>query len=94
MVRAVWNDTLVAEANAAEIVEGNHYFPPESLAKEYFRDSETLSACHWKGAARYYTLVVGGRENVDAAWYYPNPKPAASKIAGKVAFWKGVKIVT
>lgn len=94
MVRAIWNDTVIAEANETEVVEGNHYFPAESLAREYFRESETQSVCHWKGVARYYTLVVGGRENVDAAWYYPNPKSGASKIVGKVAFWKGVKVVT
>jgi len=93
MVRAMWNDTVIAEANETEVVEGNHYFPPESLATKYFRESETQSVCSWKGVARYYTLVVGGQENVDAAWYYPNPKSGASKIVGKVALWKGVKVV-
>jgi uncharacterized protein (DUF427 family) len=78
----------------AEVVEGNHYFPPESLSKEYFRRSDTISVCPWKGMANYYTIVVGVRENVDAAWYYSNPKAAAAKIAGKVAFWKGVRVVT
>ena len=94
MVKAVWNDTVIAETEETEIVEGNHYFPPESLSKEYFLESDTQTACHWKGVARYYTVKVGDRENVDAAWYYPSPKAGASRISGKVAFWKGIKIVT
>jgi uncharacterized protein (DUF427 family) len=94
MARAVWNNMIIAEAAETEIVEGNHYFPPESLHREYFRESATQSVCHWKGTARYYTLVVDGKENVDAAWYYPTPKAAASKIAGKVAFWRGVQVVS
>jgi uncharacterized protein (DUF427 family) len=94
MVKAVWNDTVIAETEETEIVEGNHYFPPESLSKEYFLESGTQTVCHWKGVARYYTVKVGDRENVDAAWYYPSPKAGASKISGKVAFWKGIKIVT
>ena len=92
MVKATWNNTVIAEAAQTEIVEGNHYFPADSLHKEYFRDSATHSVCHWKGTASYYTLVVDGKENPDAAWYYPAPKEAASKIAGRVAFWKGVQI--
>ena len=94
MVKAVWNDTVIAETEETEIVEGNHYFPPESLSKEYFLESGTQTVCHWKGVARYYTVKVGDRENVDAAWYYPSPKAGASRISGKVAFWKGIKIVT
>jgi uncharacterized protein (DUF427 family) len=94
MVKAVWNNTVIAEANQAEVVEGNHYFPPESLHQQYFRKSDTSSVCPWKGMANYYTIIVGDRENVDAAWYYPNPRAAAARIAGKVAFWKGVKVVT
>jgi uncharacterized protein (DUF427 family) len=93
MAKAVWNNAIVAEAAETEIVEGNHYFPPESLHREYFRESATQSVCHWKGTARYFTLVVDGKENVDAAWYYPAPKAAASKIAGRVAFWRGVQVV-
>jgi len=93
MVKAIWNDTVIAESDETVIVEGNHYFPSDSLAMGHIRESGTQSACAWKGQARYYTIVVGGQENVDAAWYYPNPKPAASKIAGRVAFWKGVKVV-
>jgi uncharacterized protein (DUF427 family) len=92
--KAIWNDTVIAEASQTEIVEGNHYFPPESLSRRYVRESETTSICPWKGMARYYTVVVGDRENADAAWYYPDPKTAAAaNIAGKVAFWKGVKVV-
>ena len=93
MPKAIWNDVVIAESGQTEVVEGNHYFPPESLSREHFRESQTTSVCPWKGRALYYTVMVGGRENVDAAWYYPNPKPAAANIAGKVAFWKGVKIV-
>lgn len=94
MVKAIWNDKVIAESEQTEVVEGNHYFPPDSLAKQYFRESDTVTSCAWKGAARYYTIDVDGSVNVDAAWYYPNPKSAASKIAGRVAFWKGVKIVS
>jgi len=93
MIRAVWNGKVLAESNDTVVVEGNHYFPPESLSREHFHESPTTSTCPWKGMAKYYTVTVGDRENVDAAWYYPNPRPAAANIAGKVAFWKGVKIV-
>jgi uncharacterized protein (DUF427 family) len=92
-MKAIWNDTVIAESGQTEVVEGNHYFPPEALSKQYFRDSKTTSVCPWKGTANYYTIVVGERENGDAAWYYAHPKPAAANIAGKVAFWKGVTIV-
>jgi uncharacterized protein (DUF427 family) len=91
--KAIWNDVVIAESGQTEVVEGNHYFPPESLSREHFRESKTTSICPWKGTALYYTVMAGGRENVDAAWYYPNPKPAAANIAGKVAFWKGVKVL-
>lgn len=94
MVKAIWNNMVLAEAAQTDIVEGNHYFSPESLHREYFRESETRSVCHWKGTARYYSLMVDGKENADAAWYYLEPKQAASKIAGKVAFWKGVHILS
>jgi uncharacterized protein (DUF427 family) len=91
--KAIWNDVVIAESGQTEVVEGIHYFPPESLSREHFRESQTTSVCPWKGRALYYTVMVGGSENVDAAWYYPDPKPATANIAGKVAFWKGVKIV-
>ncbi|MGH6811227.1 MAG: DUF427 domain-containing protein [Methylocella sp.] len=94
MVKAIWNWKVIAEADRTEIVEGNHYFPSESLRREFFQPSDTHSICLWKGNAHYCTLLVDGKENADAAWYYPEPKPAAQKIAGNVAFWKGVRIET
>lgn len=92
MPKASWNGQIVAESDATELVEGNHYFPPESLKKEFFEDSATTSVCGWKGTANYYTLNVNGQQNVDAAWFYPEPKQAASNILGYVAFWKGVTV--
>jgi uncharacterized protein (DUF427 family) len=94
MVKAIWNGQIVAEADDTEIVEGNHYFPPEALRREFIQASGTHTVCSWKGTAHYYTLNVDGKTNVDAAWYYPDPKPAARNITGKVAFWKGVRIET
>ncbi len=91
-MKAIWNGVVVAESDKTEVVEGNHYFPPESIRREYFLPSQTHTICHWKGTASYYTLDVNGQTNVDAAWYYPEPKPAAANIAGYVAFWKGVKV--
>ncbi len=92
MVKAIWNGTVVAESAETEVVEGNHYFPPVALSKEFFRPSDTKSVCPWKGTASYYSIVVGDKVNADAAWYYPEPKSAASQIAGMVAFWKGVRV--
>ncbi|MFG3408100.1 DUF427 domain-containing protein [Streptomyces sp. NPDC048142] len=92
MWRAVWNGAVVARAAHTEVVEGNHYFAPEALSREYFTDSATTSVCAWKGEARYLTLQVDGRTNPDAAWYYPAPMPAAAAIAGRVAFWHGVVV--
>ncbi|MGY2716860.1 uncharacterized protein (DUF427 family) [Thermostichus sp. MS-CIW-19] len=92
MPRAIWNGVVVAETDRYETVEGNIYFPPESLRWEYFQTSSTHTTCPWKGQASYYTLVVNGQENKDAAWYYPDPKPAAANIRGYVAFWKGVEV--
>jgi len=94
MIKAIWNGRVIAESDRTEIVEGNHYFPAESLRAEFFRPSETHTVCLWKGVASYYTLEVDGKSNPDAAWYYPDPKPAARKIAGRVAFWKGVGVET
>ena len=94
MPKATWNNAVIAESDQTEMVEGNHYFPPESLRREYFRDSQTHSVCPWKGTASYYTLQVDGKENPDAAWYYPDPKPAARNIKGYVAFWRGVDVET
>ncbi|MDE2472186.1 MAG: DUF427 domain-containing protein [Bradyrhizobium sp.] len=94
MIKALWNGRVIAESDRTEIVEGNHYFPAEALHKEFFRPSETHTVCPWKGVASYYTLEVDGKSNPDAAWYYPDPKPVVHKIAGWVAFWKGVRVET
>lgn len=92
MIKASWNGKVIAESDRTEIVEGNHYFPAETLHKEFFRSSETHSVCPWKGVASYYSIEVDGQTNPDAAWYYPDPKAAARNIAGRVAFWKGVRV--
>ncbi len=92
MVQAVWNGEVVADSDETKVVEGNHYFPRESVRSDVLRESQATSRCPWKGQAHYYTLEVGGQQNVNAAWYYPEPKPAASDIAGHVAFWKGVQV--
>ena len=92
MARAVWNDAVLAESDATIVVEGNHYFPPEAIRREFFRDSETHTVCGWKGTASYYDIVVGDAVNHDGAWYYPATKPEASEIAGYVAFWRGVTV--
>jgi uncharacterized protein (DUF427 family) len=94
MARATWNGEILAESDRCEIVEGNHYFPPETLKSELLKPSATHTTCGWKGVASYYDVVAGGQVNKDAAWYYPAPKPAAQNIAGYVAFWKGVKVET
>jgi uncharacterized protein (DUF427 family) len=92
MAKAVWNGIVIAESDSYETVEGNVYFPESSLKREYFRPSSTTSTCPWKGQARYYSLLSNGQENPDAAWYYPDPKPAARKIKNHVAFWRGVEV--
>jgi uncharacterized protein (DUF427 family) len=92
MAKAVWNGIVVAESESYETVEGNVYFPESSLKREYFRPSSTTSTCPWKGQARYYSLISDDQENPDAAWYYPDPKPAARKIKNHVAFWRGVEV--
>ena len=92
MTRASWNRQVIAESDRCEIVEGNHYFPPAAVKREHLRPSVTHTTCGWKGEASYYDVVVNGQINKDAAWYYPQPKPAAKNIAGYIAFWKGVKI--
>ena len=91
-MRAIWNDTVIAESDHTEVVEGNHYFPADSIKREYFKPSDTHTVCPWKGTASYYTLDVNGETNPDAAWYYPQPKEAAKEIANYVAFWKGVTV--
>jgi uncharacterized protein (DUF427 family) len=92
MPRAIWNGTVVADSDTCETVEGNFYFPPDSIDKKFFKESSTTSICGWKGEAHYYSLDVNGQANKDAAWYYPDPKPAANNIKGYIAFWKGVKV--
>ena len=92
MPTATWNGAVIAASDATEVVEGNHYFPPESIKAEHFKKSDTTSVCGWKGTANYYHLVVDGQTNQDAAWYYADPKPEAENIKGYVAFWKGVEI--
>lgn len=89
---ATWNGTVLAESDDTVVVEGNHYFPTESLRREHFRASNQHSTCPWKGEASYYDLVAGGETNEGAAWTYPDPKPAAAEITGRVAFWKGVEV--
>jgi uncharacterized protein (DUF427 family) len=92
MARAVWNGAVLAESDRTVQVEGNDYFPPESLNEEYFTDSSTTSTCPWKGVANYYDVVVEGKSNSDAAWYYPEPSSAAQEIRDHVAFWNGVRV--
>ncbi|HEY9865385.1 MAG TPA: DUF427 domain-containing protein [Candidatus Obscuribacterales bacterium] len=92
MPKAVWNGTVLAESDQCVVVEGNQYFPPNSIKPEYFQDSNTHTTCGWKGVASYYDIVVEGQKNKDAAWYYPEPKSAAKNIEGYIAFWKGVKV--
>jgi uncharacterized protein (DUF427 family) len=92
-MRAIWNDTVLAESDDTVVVEGNHYFPPDALRTEFFKPSDTTTVCPWKGTAHYYTVEVGSDRNPDAAWYYPETKAAASEIRGRVAFWKGVQVV-
>jgi len=92
MAKAIWNNATIAESEQCRVVEGNHYFPPETVRREYLRPSETQTTCGWKGVASYYDLVVNGEINEDAAWYYPETKPAADNIKGYIAFWHGVKI--
>lgn len=92
-MKAIWNNTVVAESDATVVVEGNHYFPADAIHRDYFEPSATTSVCGWKGTAHYYTLNVDGQRNSDAAWYYPEPKSAAAEIAGHIAFWRGVKVV-
>jgi len=92
MAKATWNGATLAESERTEFVEGNHYFPPGSIDRTKFQASATHSACPWKGTASYYTVVVDGKENRDAAWFYPEPKDAAKQIKDHVAFWKGVEV--
>ena len=91
-VRVSFAGEVIAESDDKIVVEGNHYFPPESVAKAHLEPSDKITVCPWKGTARYYNVVVGGEENRDAAWYYPDPKEAAREIKGRIAFWRGVVV--
>lgn len=91
-MKAIWNGAVLAESDNTVVVEGNHYFPADSINKAYFKGSELHTVCPWKGTASYYTIDVDGKENKDAAWYYPDTKEAADKIKGMIAFWKRVEV--
>lgn len=91
-MKAIWENTLLAESDKTIVVEGNHYFPPDAIKRDFFKASDTHSACPWKGLASYYNVQVGAKVNPDAAWYYPEPKEAAKSIKDHVAFWRGVKV--
>ncbi len=92
MVKAIWNNTVIAESDATVQVEGNHYFPPSTIKKEYFKTTDTHTSCPWKGVASYYDIEVDGDVNKDAAWYYPEVSDLAKGIKGYIAFWKGVEV--
>ncbi|MGL4374898.1 MAG: DUF427 domain-containing protein [Microcoleaceae cyanobacterium] len=92
MAKAIWNGVVLAESEHTEIVDRNHYFPANTINREYFKESNTHTTCSWKGVASYYDIVVNGEVNKDAAWYYPSAKDGAKKIEGYIAFWKGVKV--
>ena len=92
MKKAIWNNTVIAESEKTIVIEGNHYFPPETLKQEFFKSNETHTTCAWKGVASYYDIEVDGKTNNDAAWYYPEISPLAESIKGHVAFWRGVQI--
>lgn len=92
-MKAIWNGTILAESDKTIVVEGNHYFPADSLVKEHFSPSETHTVCGWKGTASYYDIDAGGTTNKDAAWYYPDAKSDAKNIEGYIAFWKGVTVI-
>ena len=91
-MQAIWNGTVIAESPDTVVVEGNHYFPVESVKPEHLVPSQTHTICHWKGEASYYSVVVDGKANTDAAWFYPDPKPAAERVRGRIAFWHGVSV--
>jgi uncharacterized protein (DUF427 family) len=91
-MKAIWNNTVIAESDDTLVIENNHYFPADSIKKEFYKSSETHSSCPWKGQAHYYSLLVNGKENTDAAWYYPEVSELAKGIKGRVAFWKGVTV--
>jgi uncharacterized protein (DUF427 family) len=91
-MKAVWNNVVIAESDNTLVVEGNHYFPFDSVKKEYLLESDFTTRCGWKGLANYYSVTVDGKTNKDAAWYYAEPNDAAKKIKGRIAFWNGIEI--
>lgn len=93
MLQAIWNGAIIAESDETVVVEGNHYFPADSVNDGYLIDSDTRTVCPWKGTASYFTIEVDGKRNDDAAWYYPTPSNTAQKIQGRIAFWRGVNVV-
>lgn len=94
MRRAIWEGTVLAQSDRCVVVEGNQYFPPDSVRREYLIASDHTTVCPWKGTAHYYTIEVNGKRNENAAWYYPDPKDAAREILGHIAFWRGVRVET
>ena len=92
-MKAVWNYTVIAESDETVVVEGNHYFPSNSIKNEYFHNTETSTSCPWKGMASYYSVTVNGKTNTDCAWYYPLPSKEAEKIKNMVSFWNGVQVI-
>jgi len=92
-MKAIWNDQVIAESDQTLVVEGNHYFPPDSVKRAYLLPSDHHSTCPWKGEASYFHVEVDGFHSSNGAWYYPNPKPAAAQIKGYIAFWRGVKVI-
>ena len=92
-MKAIWNNQVIAESDDTVYVEGNYYFPMTAVREAFLENSDTTSFCPWKGTASYYNLVVDGDQNENAAWYYGEPKEAAKKIAGRIAFWRGVQVV-
>lgn len=93
-MKAIWNGSVIAESDDTVVVENNHYFPLDSVRPDVLQKSDYTTVCPWKGPASYYSLDVDGEQNPDAAWYYPEPKPAAKEITGRVAFWRGVEVVS
>lgn len=96
-MRAIWNNQIIAESDKTIVIEGNHYFPSDSVKKEFLINSDTHTTCPWKGEASYYTIKVEDKQNPDAAWFYPNPKDGAKEIVGEnfsnyIAFWRGVSV--
>ncbi len=92
MIRASWNGTVIAESDRTVVVEGNHYFPADDVRMDHLEGSDTHTRCPWKGTASYYSVVVDGERNADAAWTYPEPYPEAEMVTGRIAFWRGVQV--